>query len=387
MHTLLFVITLIIVLEAILTSVKCFGFRRFFLRELHSSPRKPERWPRVALLAPCKGVDPNLEENIRSWLNQDYPDFQIFFVVESADDPAYSVLEELSPNPVLIAGFAEDSGQKIHNLRFAIQPLEPEFEVLAFVDSDAKVNPHWLRSMILKLHENPQGAVSGYRWFRVPSASPGSNLRSIWNASVLTLYEPTGMKNFAWGGSMAIFRSVFFETSVLEFWKGSLSDDYGLTSALRAKQRPIHFVPRAMAATEEQSTMSEFLNWTSRQLLMTKLYHRSLWMQALLFHVFWFLWIALGIVLHPLWFVIAYAITHVAQAIKAEIRLSCARQVFGRDKIGHRIYYWIAPPVIAFFNLLFLIGNIFTRRVTWRGIQYDLTGRLKVEGRREQAPD
>jgi hypothetical protein len=43
---------------------------------------------RVALFAPCKGLDLDLETNLRALLEQDYDDYEVTFIVESTDDPA-----------------------------------------------------------------------------------------------------------------------------------------------------------------------------------------------------------------------------------------------------------------------------------------------------------
>ena len=50
---------------------------------------------RVGLIVPCKGVDFTLKENIRSFFDQDYKDYEIYFVVESPDDPACGVVRKM----------------------------------------------------------------------------------------------------------------------------------------------------------------------------------------------------------------------------------------------------------------------------------------------------
>ena len=51
----------------------------------------------VTLIAPCKGIDPGFEENVKAVLAQQYRDFwEVIFVVESEDDPAYAVLNRIN---------------------------------------------------------------------------------------------------------------------------------------------------------------------------------------------------------------------------------------------------------------------------------------------------
>ena len=50
----------------------------------------------TTLIAPYKGIDPGFEQNVKAVLAQDYPGWwQIIFVVESKDDPAYGALNKL----------------------------------------------------------------------------------------------------------------------------------------------------------------------------------------------------------------------------------------------------------------------------------------------------
>jgi hypothetical protein len=86
----------------------------------------------VLVCVPCKGIDLDLADNLRQVLLQIYPRFQIRFIVESAADPAYGVIQRLmADSPVacelFVAGACKDSGQKVHNLRRATAKLpEPD---------------------------------------------------------------------------------------------------------------------------------------------------------------------------------------------------------------------------------------------------------------------
>src|SRR5438874_2354107 len=75
---------------------------------------------RVIVFCPCKGIDSEFGKNIRSILGQDYPNFEARFVVESEADPACRTLRQLGINDVLVAGYANDRGQKVHNLAYAV---------------------------------------------------------------------------------------------------------------------------------------------------------------------------------------------------------------------------------------------------------------------------
>ena len=137
---------------------------------------------RVALFAPCKGLDLDLEANLRAILRQDYDNYEVTFIVENTDDPAYAAIRRAMsehawvPARVVVAGRATDSGQKVHNLRVATQHVSQRVKYLAFVDSDARPRPEWLRALVSRLEGPGLGAVTGYRWFTPARPTVGQRL-------------------------------------------------------------------------------------------------------------------------------------------------------------------------------------------------------------------
>jgi len=75
---------------------------------------------RIVVFCPCKGKDPEFEKNIQSILDQDYPNYEVQFIVESEDDLAYPLLRSLGAR-VLVAGRTTSRGQKVHNLAYAVE--------------------------------------------------------------------------------------------------------------------------------------------------------------------------------------------------------------------------------------------------------------------------
>src|SRR6266567_3143692 len=68
-----------------------------FLRYVRRSHREPpgDFTPRAAVIIPCKGVDPDFQRNITRLLRQNYPLYQLIFVVAEAKDPAHGALTSL----------------------------------------------------------------------------------------------------------------------------------------------------------------------------------------------------------------------------------------------------------------------------------------------------
>lgn len=51
--------------------------------------------PGVSILRPLKGLDLQLETNLRSSFQQNYPKFEILFSVASAEDPSIPIVQRL----------------------------------------------------------------------------------------------------------------------------------------------------------------------------------------------------------------------------------------------------------------------------------------------------
>src|SRR6185295_3116891 len=116
--------------------------------------------PFVSVIAPCRGLEPGLADNLRPLLEQDYPRYEVLFVFDRVDDPAARLVSHGSSQigRTIIAGPATDSGQKVHNLRVAAAQVDPESEVLVFVDTDARPAKDWLRKLVAPLVDKGLGA-------------------------------------------------------------------------------------------------------------------------------------------------------------------------------------------------------------------------------------
>src|SRR3954470_4659835 len=51
--------------------------------------------PFASVIAPCRGLDQGLRENLCALFTQDYPAYEIIFVTDSADDASYVLIEEV----------------------------------------------------------------------------------------------------------------------------------------------------------------------------------------------------------------------------------------------------------------------------------------------------
>lgn len=348
--------------------------------------------PFVSVIAPIRGVDPGLEENLSALFQQDYPDYEIVFVTDAASDPSLKVIEDVKTRHsnshiatrVVIAGAAVDCGQKVHNLRVAVGEIDSRSEALVFVDADARPQVHWLRSLVAPLHDQSIGATTGYRWFIPLRGNLSSQLCSVWNASIASSLGASTNKNFCWGGSTAIRRAVFDHLQIKEHWQGTVSDDFALTNALRAAQLPIHFVPACLTASLEDCTFRQLIEFTTRQLKITRVYSSHLWKAALIGSLLFILVFFGGIVLVvarafnglSYWLPLSLLVViFVFGAIKSYIRLRSVELPLTKYKkelrktLPAHLLLWPLTSALFLYNCL---GAMLSRRIEWRGITYEL---------------
>jgi len=361
------------------------GFRYVAYVRRETSKPLPDYHPFVSVIAPGRGLEPGLEENLRTLLHQEYPDYEVLFVFDREDDPALGVIRGLGPNVrTVISGPASESGQKVHNLRVAVNEVDPKSEVLVFVDTDARPGRLWLRQLVAPLADETLGASSGYRWFVPQRGGLASRMRSVWNASVASALGADRQKNFVWGGSTAIRRTVFDKLNIRERWKGSVSDDFTVTNIIKEAKLPIHFTPHCLVASVGDCDLSELFEFTTRQIKITRVYAPQLWKPLLLgcalFTIVFFGGIVLlltRIAMGLPWLILflVLCVVFALGAVKAVMRLQVVgiplsgyKHELRQDLLAH-FFLWPVASLIYFYNAI-VAG--FSRRITWRGITYEL---------------
>jgi ceramide glucosyltransferase len=120
--------------------------------------------PPVTLLVPLHGPEYSLEANVRAFVRQDYPAFQVVFGVAREDDAALAVARRIAAeHPALdiaiTVGFAPGArNPKLANVLSMMRAAAHETLVLA--DSDTLVDPAYLRTITAPLADPAVGAVT-----------------------------------------------------------------------------------------------------------------------------------------------------------------------------------------------------------------------------------
>jgi ceramide glucosyltransferase len=332
--------------------------------------------PPATVVVPVKGEDAGLRENLAALAGQDYPDYELIVVAQRAADIPAGVL----PARVrVVLAHAEEAGtgEKVLNLRTAVRFARKSSRVLAFADSDGRVNATWLRALAGPLEDHGVGASTGYRWYAPEPPDFWSLMRGVWDAVIGGMFGP-GSSAFAWGGSMAIRRETFHAIGVAEFWRDTVSDDYALSDAVRRAGLRIVFAPGAMAVSSGRTSAREFLRWARRQLTITRVYRPKLWWGALIAHIFYCGGMAAAVAasihgqLGAEWVLLAQVSPGM---LKGANRATLAKAELPEYKAWFDRHAWVHTlwtPAATWIWLLVLLASACGNRIEWRGHRYRL---------------
>jgi ceramide glucosyltransferase len=317
--------------------------------------------PVTALICPCKGDESGLIERVQA----------------ASQRPVH----------IVIAGPPKDCGEKVHNLRRAVEALPDKFEVFVFTDSDVRFSHGWLAKLVAPLEDSRIGATTAYRWL-IPSGSIGagalpSALASAWNAAVATLLGRP-RERFCWGGGTAIRRKNFSDLGVLEAWDGAVSDDWAMTRAIEASGKSIVFCPECMGATLHPWTGSALLEFTNRQTLITRVYSPRRWLFGAAAHLSYSLTLIYAAVVMVIamaggdpWIHLALMalVIPLLAAMKGALRTVAAKELLPEWKVRLEEWSWVwtaLAPLVPFLFTWNFLASLATKRIRWRGIRYEL---------------
>lgn len=147
----------------------------------------------ISILKPLAGLDLDLESNLRTFFEQDYPEFEILFAVRHEEDPACAVVARLQReypkvhSRLLVTGEPPYPNAKVFSLDCMLSVAANDLVVMS--DSDIRVTPDLLRTVGAEFQEQHLGvATCPYR------AVAG---RSFWSQ-----LEGTGMNTDFWGSAL-----------------------------------------------------------------------------------------------------------------------------------------------------------------------------------------
>ena len=229
--------------------------------------------PSVTLLKPLHFDSPGLEEDLATFLAQDYAaPVQIVFGVQSVNDPAIAIVNHLKgQHPGVDIELVVDTRSYGHNAKISnlINMAErARNDIVIVCDSDISVTANWLSNVVGALLQPGVGAVT-CPYTGLGGASAWSTL-----AAMGTSYDflPSvlfgtwwGMANACLGSTIALRRATLAQIGGFEAFRDLLADDYEIGRAVRQRGMRISVLPLAVShRCTEQSAVDLFrheLRW------------------------------------------------------------------------------------------------------------------------------
>jgi ceramide glucosyltransferase len=187
-----------------------------FFRTSRKGGRQNSYTPPVSNLKPIRGLDPDAYENFASFCRQDYPEYEIVFCVGDESEPALPTIQRLIRDfpetqiRVLMGSGRVATNDKVAKL--ARLTAEAKYETVVISDSDVRVDPDYLRTVVAGMADPKVGAVT---CFYSPVASEEKTLvqrvqsvgmLSDFYAGILVAKQLDGVK-FALGPTIATTRA------------------------------------------------------------------------------------------------------------------------------------------------------------------------------------
>jgi len=207
-------------------------------------PRRARRspdLPAVTILKPLCGAEPGLYEDLRSFCRQDYPHYQLIFGIHDEADPACSVARQLAaeypalPITVVVDSQLHGSNCKISNLINMLPHARHELLVMA--DSDALVEPDYLRVVTSPLRDSRIGLVTCiYRGIPTPGiwSRIGAMYINEWYVPSILLAWLFGHEGYVSGQTICIRQKTLRALGGLQELSSHLADDHRLGTLVRA---------------------------------------------------------------------------------------------------------------------------------------------------------
>lgn len=339
---------------------------------------------RVALVIAVKGVSENFGRFMDFALGQDYPDHHLIFVTASVGDPAYAAIagriQGRENTRLIVAGDADDTGQKVHNQLAAFRLLEQEDRIIAFADGDLHARPDWLTCLALPLNQGQADFTTGYRWFIPENGALPNRVLAIIGAAIEPLIGPN-WRMCLWGGSMAMTREAFEGLEIAKNLSGSVNDDARISQLARRNGKIMRYVRSVAAPSPVDFNWASLLEFGRRQYFQLRIYQPMLWWMALLIpliHLVSFSTCTVRLMLGETWLLGYFAAVIALNLARTNVRRLYLAERFpdGEADDLDRVVKgsWWMDPVVNLVHLLIIASSACGRAITWAGIRYRVTG-------------
>jgi ceramide glucosyltransferase len=240
---------------------------RFFADASLRKALDPNFTPPISNLKPIRGMDTDAYENFASFCRQDYPDYEIVFCVDSEEDAVLPTIERLRVEfpersiRVLFGSGRIAANDKVAKLERMVSEAQHEFLVIS--DSDVRVQPDYLRTVIGPLADPAVGAVT-CPYVPTEDRTMLESLQSIgmfsdFYAGVFVARELDGVK-FALGPTIATTRSHLAGFGGYASIENRPADDLLVGRMIAERGFRVELLPYAVGTVPDYGSLSDLFH-------------------------------------------------------------------------------------------------------------------------------
>ena len=246
-YEIVFYLLLLINLCAITYSL----FANFCIIELRKNIKRPHTpsgfTPPVTIFKPICGLEQDMDENLRSFCEQDYPEYQIIFGLHGKDDTAIPVIQKIIEDyPQLDLDMVIDT--RLHGSNHKVSNLinmfpTAKYEILVVSDSDMRVRKNYLHDIVAPLANTANGAVTCLYSGRTDDGM-ASKLNAMfineWFLPSVLISNALKDISYCMGATMAVRREILTDIGGFKALANYLADDYMLGQMVSERGYKVH---------------------------------------------------------------------------------------------------------------------------------------------------
>jgi ceramide glucosyltransferase len=329
--------------------------------------------PPVSNLKPVKGLDPGAYENFASLCRQDYPEYELLFCTTDGTDPSVPIIQKLMKDfPDRQIRLLYSAGIDVINDKVAklgLMMREAKYDHLVINDSDVRVTPDYMKTVVAPLHDPKVGGVTCF-YVSTEDQSFVERLQTMgmlsdFYAGILVAWKLDGV-HFALGPTMVSTKQMVRKFGGFQVLESRPADDLLFGRLIAELGMEMKLLPYTVETTPDYNGVGELFAKRSRW--MTVMRKMRPWGHFGLLFTWGLPWSLFALALHP---TAAVAAAYLGGYFACRVIITALIGEYGLKQKG----LWKNYALIPFWDTLaFLVWlTSFTRSyIRWRGVDYEL---------------
>jgi ceramide glucosyltransferase len=327
--------------------------------------------PPVSNLKPVRGLDPEAYENFASFCRQDYPDYELLFCVHDEKDAAVPVLEKLMRDfperriRILFGSGRIAINDKVAKLVRLVN--EAEHEILAINDSDVRVRPDYLRTVVAPLRDPKVGGVTCL-YVSTHDTTLTQSLQSVgmisdFHPGILVARKLDGVK-FALGQTTVTTKTHLAGFGGYPALESRPADDLLVGRLVAEQGLEVALLPYAVETVPDYQSTRELL--VKRLRWMTVMRHMRPWGHLGLIFTLGLPWSIIAFAIYP---TLAVAIAYFGTYALLRAIMTYIVGIYGLHQQG----LWSKLPLIVLWDataFAIWVMSFWRKTIRWRGVDY-----------------